>query len=89
MELKWEDPSIGRPSKIDHAGIAKALRERPNLWAIVHEFAMEEPYWKATLLGQFVKGNGHAYRPAGTFEAAVRTVGNVRRVYARYVEEAK
>jgi hypothetical protein len=85
MELKWEDPSAGR-EKFDHESIANALKGRPNTWAIVQEYAMTEPYWKATVLGLAIRnGSRAAYEPKGTYEATVRSSDDTVKVYARYV----
>lgn len=63
-----------------HAENAKALREKPGMWAIVAEGA-------ATGMSSAINSGSYAaYRPKGEFEATARSEGDGKyTVYARYI----
>jgi hypothetical protein len=88
MALKFQTPPPdGRtlpPSRRGrHAAIAAELRAHPEEWALVMEDVASP-----SNMGIF-KGRMVAYRPAGSFEAVIRTRSNGNyNIYARYVGEA-
>lgn len=87
--IRWADPPppragvTGKPKAvIVHELIAVQLRRRPGEWAVVQEV----PYLPQLAM-QMNRGAYAPYRPAGSFEATVRTEGDLHLVYARYVGE--
>ncbi|MFF4751806.1 hypothetical protein [Streptomyces sp. NPDC001270] len=70
-----------RPGK--HARAAEQLRAHPGEWA--HVTTAKNSASSASLAGAIRAGRLAAYAPAGSFEAAARTVKGEPRVYARYV----
>ena len=85
-ELTWEEP----PNKLltrgstDWLGVAKALKARPNEWAVVAENV-------SASTGTHIRyGKLKAFEPSGAFEARVSGTkvsggGRASKVYARYV----
>lgn len=84
--IRWEEPpppSLSRsPEKrrLEHWAIAECLRRRPGVWALVAEGS-----WFHTLTSQIKFGSLAPYRPAGSFDAVARQVGDATRLYAKYV----
>lgn len=85
--IRWEDPpprnhdQRGRAKHvIAHELIAFQLRRQPRKWGVVFEAT------SATGPAQLIReGRLAPYRPAGSFEAALRVVDGVNVTYARYV----
>src|SRR5690349_20284852 len=84
--VRWEDlPPDGRHTRrisvCDHAAVAEELREHPGRWALVLAGGAAN-----TAFASLIRSGGlPAYRPAGSFQAAFRTVADEQRVYARFV----
>jgi hypothetical protein len=85
--LRWEDPPPAHSSTdgkarqvIAHELIAFQLKRRPGDWAAIHEQRAVP-----SLANQINRGGYAPYRPAGSFEAVVRTTGDTFTVYARFV----
>lgn len=89
--LRWEAPpedgrSAGgtrpRSPRRDYAAIARALRARPGVWALV----MECPARSGAVIARRMRhGLATGFRPIGAFEAEAREFHGGTRVYARYV----
>lgn len=76
--LTWEEPPANGRDR--WASIAAELRAHPGRWAKV-----AEDEWPSAA-GCIKRGKFAAFRPAGSFEAAHRSVvGRKGDVYARYV----
>ncbi|TFV32278.1 hypothetical protein E4K10_18100 [Streptomyces sp. T1317-0309] len=74
-------PNSTKPSK--HEGNAEQLRNHPEQWAPVGTYNTAGT--AASMASIIRTGVLKAYRPAGHFEAASRTVDGHHRVYARYI----
>lgn len=85
--IRWEDPPPDRRgrrdgARLDHQGIASALRGRPGQWALVAVGASQ------SLARDIAAGNRYgAYLPMGSFEATHRLLDGITHTYARYVGE--
>lgn len=79
-EVVFEEPPRTR---VQHAIVVAALRERPGEWARVGVYAT--PGSAHSLARQIKRATLNAWAPAGAFEAVGRTVKGEHRVYARYV----
>ncbi len=72
------------PSRKLHEEIAAALRANPGEWGVIAEPSVRSQ--ASSLAHRVSHGVLTVYRPAGTFEAKARTVGDgTHRVYARYI----
>lgn len=90
-QVHWEEPP---PTKVPDRKRKRAwedeaaqLRASPGHWARIAEYEKTD-YGKATNLQRTVnKGYVPAFEPSGAYEGTVRTVGDIVKVYARYVGE--
>lgn len=84
-DIVWEEPPPSRyGAKRDGWNrIAAELRANPGRWARIREC---ETRGRASVWAQQVRqGQSSAWLPAGSFEAASRSVDGTYVVYARYV----
>lgn len=80
--IKWQNPPSDQRTTTPWTEIAKALRERPNEWALVKEGTF------ASVATTIKFGTKTAFRPAGSFEARTSKAAEGKcDVYARYVGE--
>ena len=85
-EVIWEDPPGPlRTGSVSHLGVAQELRDNPGRWGIVKVHGKAQD--SSSMANTIRKGVTGAWKPAGAFEAAARTVNGEHRVYARYVGE--
>lgn len=84
--LIWDTPP-SRGRGVDFSAIAAELRTRKGIWAVI------ATYPKAATSGstawQVNTGRSTAFTPAGSYEAAARTVDGEHRLYARYVGDGE
>lgn len=82
--IRWEAPPpvrLGRqPSALDHEAIAAELRATPGEWGLIAVGAVHSGITSAIETGRI-----SPYRPAGSFQATRRQVGDEQRVYCRFV----
>lgn len=92
--LRWEAPpedgrgtAAERPRspRRDYAAIARKLRSRPGVWALVAECPGRSG---AVIARRMRHGLATGFRPIGAFEAEAREFHGGTRVYARYVGSA-
>lgn len=80
--VRFEDPPTGSAV---HDRCAAELRVRPGEWAITDLTAGKTDWAMRVTAFRIRRGWLRAFRPAGTYDAAFRTVDGELRLYARYV----
>jgi hypothetical protein len=88
VTLHFEDPPPSRQygPRTDHAAAAAELKARPGEWAVIARHMT--PAAARTAAGRIRCGFPAAYKPAGSFDAAARTVDGEYRTYAMYRGES-
>jgi hypothetical protein len=72
-------------TKTKNEKIAAKLRKHPGRWARIG--SSDKRGSISSTAHQINSAKLHAYAPAGSFEAVLRTVGKEHRLYARYIGE--
>lgn len=88
--IRWQNPpparnngvNAGRPPGSEWNEVAAELRSMPNTWGVIYEGDRKGGGWAKT---KVVSGRTLCFRPAGAFEACMRSVGGRHLVFARYV----
>lgn len=85
--MKWEEPPLSPRTARGRTWKAEAaeLRAHPGQWAVIAERPRYERSRAYDLSVNVKQGRIAAFRPSGSFEAAVRLDGDMHKVYARYV----
>lgn len=89
--IRWEEPppsargGAGREPSRRFVAIADQLRANPGRWALIQE---TEQHGKSGLATHIRLGAIVAFAPCGDFDAVTRRVGDVTRVYARYLGDS-
>jgi hypothetical protein len=93
MDLIWEDPPEAddkRNSNIKYREIARALRTKPGVWAMIHEVP-DKPELKTSprecaksMVSQWKVGRAMVDMPKDEFEVVARGA----KIYARYTADA-
>jgi hypothetical protein len=90
-QFPWENPPPPTNGQhVDGAALAAQLKSAPGRWARVRQYP-NDAGGKSTAhsyTGHVRNGQARWARPAGSFEATVRVVGDARVVYVRYVGES-
>jgi hypothetical protein len=86
MEMKWEDPGLGKGNKRDWKGIAVSLRANPGEWAVIAEDINNS-------VGTTLRtGKYKNFRPVGDWEFVTRGTnanGRTEKLFGRYVGDAE
>jgi hypothetical protein len=86
-EITFEAPPSPRRGDARHGSIAAQLRDWPDRWARVAAYSTPHGAWNTAYAIR--NGRLRAYEPAGSFEAAARTVDGVHVVYVRYMGQGR
>lgn len=88
--LVWENPPE-KPRTGKYAGIAAALKQRANDWAVLATFTAEKKARAWHLSNSINTAKPIDFKPTetGHFEAVTRTIGDTSRVYIRFTTTAK
>lgn len=82
-DLTWEEPPP--PKQRSFRDVPDALRAHPGEWARIAEYDVRNQ--ACMLVGRIRRGEVKYWKPAGSFDAVARAVGDKHCVYARYVGE--
>ena len=85
--MKWEDPPPAKrgPRRSRYEADAAALRANPGRWALLRAVPLTDSKEVYNLSHSVRVGSASAFRPAGAYEATVRTTDGEVRLYVRYV----
>lgn len=88
--LKWEDPPPRSPRRRNNTTtrlISDELIARPGEWARIRDYKGSDRAAAHCFATTIRRARTPSFEPKGAFESAVRRVGDVYAVYARYVGE--
>jgi hypothetical protein len=88
-KIQWEEPPTESQIHGAYHAFAAELRKRPMAWAVLKSFPREHARRAWAMSSNINSGKkSRDWRP-GEFEATARTVGDVVKVYVRYVGPAQ
>jgi hypothetical protein len=88
--MRWEDPPerSHKGARQSYVKETAELRAHPGEWAVIREFPLNKRPSAYALQSSVTLGRTRSFEPRGTFEAVVRTDGNIVKVYVRYRKDA-